>query len=47
MMQQKIDTKRMEAEVRTLARKTKASNVKKLNDIKEYMALLEWYKKKS
>ena len=47
IMQQKIDTKKMEAEARTIARKTKASDAKKLNDIKEYSALLEWYKKKS
>ena len=47
MMQHNIDTKRMEAATRTLAKKTKASDTKKLNDIKKYMALLECYKKKS
>ena len=37
----------MEAEARSLTKKTKASDIKELNDIKKYMALLEWYKKKS
>ena len=40
MMQHNIDTKIMEAEARTLAKKTKASDAKELNDIKKYMALL-------
>ena len=46
-MQHNIDTTRMEAEARTLAKKTKASDAKELNDIKKYMVMLEWYKKKS
>ncbi|CBI34976.3 unnamed protein product, partial [Vitis vinifera] len=35
------------AEARILAHKNKASDAKKLNDIKIHMAQLEWYKKKS
>ena len=47
LLQHNIDIRRMEAEARSLAKKTKAFDAKKLNDIKKYMALLEWYKKKS
>ncbi|CBI22948.3 unnamed protein product, partial [Vitis vinifera] len=37
----------MEEETRSLIQKNKASDAKKLNDIKRDMAHLEWYKKKS
>lgn len=41
------DISRMEVEARSLARKTKAFDAKKLNDVKKDMAQLEWYKKRS